>query len=499
MTRRSSGILLHVTSLPSPFGIGDMGPGAYRYVDFLSETGQALWQILPLNPTDTASFDSPYHSTSAFACNPLLISPEFMVRDGLLSPSDLEPLPAFPLDRVDYHAVSVYKKGLFQKAFEAFRTGSERPDYRAFCEENAFWLEDFALYMALRRLYEGKTWREWPPEIRQRRPDALREARERLSESLEKERFLQYLFLRQWSALRAYANGKGIRILGDIPIYVVYDSADLWAHPEIFNLDGGGRPLTVAGVPPDYFSETGQLWGNPVFRWGVMRETGYGWWIQRMGQNLKLFDLMRLDHFRGFAAYWEVPADEEDAVRGKWVEAPGLDFFERITRWFPSLSLIAEDLGTITPDVTEMMNHFGFPGMKVLLFALTDDRGANPYLPHNHVRNCVVYTGTHDNNTVRGWFDGEAADEEKRRLFLYLGREVSSGEIHWEMIRLAMMSVADRVVFPMQDLLGLGTEARMNRPGKKDGNWQWRLLQKQLAPPLARKLLEMTRAYGRTG
>jgi 4-alpha-glucanotransferase len=497
MTQRSSGILLHVTSLPSPFGIGDMGPGAYRYVDFLSESGQTLWQILPLNPTDTASYDSPYHSTSAFACNPLLISPELMMRDGLLSPSDLEPRPAFPSDRVDSHAVSAYKKGLFQKAFEVFRTGGERPDYRAFCEENASWLEDFALFMTLKRLYEGKTWREWPPEIRQRRPDALKGARDRLSTPLEKERFLQYLFLRQWSALKAYANGKGILILGDIPIYVVHDSADLWAHPEIFNLDGDGRPLTVAGVPPDYFSETGQLWGNPVYRWSVLRESGYGWWIQRMGQNLKLFDLMRLDHFRGFVAYWEVPADEEDAVRGRWVQAPGMDFFERITQWFPSLSLIAEDLGTITPDVTEMMDHFGFPGMKVLLFAFSDDRGANPYLPHNHVQNCVVYTGTHDNNTVRGWFDREASDEEKRRLCLYLGREPSSGEIHWEMIRLAMMSVADRVVFPMQDLLGLGAEARMNRPGKKDGNWQWRLFPEQLAPPLSRRLLEMTRGCGR--
>jgi 4-alpha-glucanotransferase len=499
MTQRSSGILLHVTSLPSPFGIGDMGPDAYDYVDFLSQTGQALWQILPLNPTDTASYDSPYHSTSAFACNPLLISPELMVRDGFLSRSDLEPLPAFPLDKVDYLSVTDYKKGLFQKAFEVFRAGKERPDYRAFCEANSFWLEDFALFMALKGCYEGKTWLEWPSEIRQRWPDVLKGVRDRLSEALEKQRFLQYLFLRQWSALKAYANGRGIRILGDIPIYVVHNSTDVWAHPEIFNLDKDGRPLTVAGVPPDYFSETGQLWGNPVYRWDVMRKSGYGWWIQRMGQNLKLFDLMRLDHFRGFVAYWEVPADEEDAVRGRWVQAPAMDFFERITQWFPSLSLVAEDLGTITPDVTDMMNHFGFPGMKVLLFAFSDDRGSNPYLPHNHVRNCVVYTGTHDNNTIRGWFDMEATDEEKRRLFLYLGREVSSSEIPWELIRLAMMSVASSVAFPMQDLLGLGAEARMNRPGKKAGNWHWRLLREQLTPQLSRKLLEMTRGYGRAG
>jgi 4-alpha-glucanotransferase len=497
MSKRTSGILLHLTSLPSPFGIGDMGAGAFRFVDFLSESEQGIWQILPLNPTDPASYHSPYHSTSAFAGNPLLISPELLAKDGLLTQADLRPAPPFPMERVDYPAARDYKTKLLQKAFTCFRSGGDLPEYRQFCAENAFWLEDYALFMAVKGHYGGKAWHEWPLEIRDRQPQALKAAGARLSASVEKEKFLQFLFFRQWRSLKSHCRERGIRILGDIPIYVVYDSADLWVHPELFNLDGLKRPLTLAGVPPDYFSETGQLWGNPVYRWDALERSGYGWWIQRFGHNLNLFDWVRIDHFRGFVAYWEVPAGEKNAVHGTWVKAPAREFFERITQWFSSLHLLAEDLGTITPDVIEIMNHFAFPGMKVLLFAFGGDPATSAYLPHNHVPNCVVYTGTHDNNTARGWLETDASEEEKKQLFLYLGREVEPEKIHWELIRLAMMSVADTVVFPMQDLLGLGAEARMNRPAVKEGNWQWRLLPDQIDLPLTRRLLEMTRIYGR--
>ncbi|MEW6668198.1 MAG: 4-alpha-glucanotransferase [Thermodesulfobacteriota bacterium] len=497
MSKRTSGILLHPTSLPSPFGIGDMGPGAYRFADFLYRTRQGVWQLLPLNPTDLACCNSPYHSTSAFAGNPLLLSPEFLAKEGLLARNDLQPLPRFPVERVDYPNVWDYKKGLLQKAFARFRKEAPGDDYRRFCEENSFWLDDYSLFMALKAHYGGKAWHEWPGEMRDRQPQALKEAGAHLSEAVEKEKFCQFLFFRQWLSLKSYCHDRGIRILGDIPIYVVYDSADLWVHPELFNLDEQKKPLTVAGVPPDYFSKTGQLWGNPVYRWDVLKQTGYGWWIQRFGQNMNLFDVVRVDHFRGFVAYWEVPAGEATAVRGKWVEAPARDFFERITQWFPSLRLIAEDLGTITPDVTQIMSHFGFPGMKVLLFAFGGDPATSAYLPHNHVPNCVVYTGTHDNNTARAWLEIEASKKEKRQLFQYLGRKVGPGEIHWELIRLAMMSVADTVVLPMQDLLGLGAEARMNRPSVSEGNWEWRLLPEQIGLPLARRLVEMTHIYGR--
>lgn len=497
MNRRRSGILLHLTSLPSPFGIGDMGPWAYKFADFLAEAKQGLWQVLPLNPTDLACYNSPYHSCSAFACNPLLISPELLVGEGLLSRADLEPLPCLPDDRVDYQAASALKHGLFEKAYTRFKRGGDRPDYQQFCIKNAFWLDDFALFMALKSRSQGKTWHEWPRELRDRHPEALQSARKEDSDAVEKENFLQYLFFKQWASLKRYCNDKGIRLIGDIPIYVVYDSADLWVHPGLFNLDEEKRPLTVAGVPPDYFSKTGQLWGNPVYRWEVLKETGYEWWVQRMAHILNGFDLVRVDHFRGFVAYWEVPATEKNAINGRWVQAPAMEFFTHLSEKFPALPIIAEDLGTITPDVLEVMEHFRFPGMKVLLFAFASDSATNLYLPHNHVENCVVFTGTHDNDTARSWFEQEASREERSRLFAYLGREVAPEEIPWALIRLAMMSVAEKTILPMQDILGLGAGARMNRPARKEGNWQWRLLPRHLTPLLTRKLLEVTEVYGR--
>jgi len=497
MAGRGSGVLLHITSLPSPFGIGDLGSSAYAFADWLAETKQRFWQILPLNPTDLAYGNSPYHGTSAFAGNKLLLSPELLVQEGFLNQEDLDTTPPFPEETVDFRAVVEHKSLLFQKAYERFKTGKEPEAYQQFCTENAFWLDDFAHFVANKSRHPGQVWNQWPKALRDRKRQALISSRMACQDEIGKEKFLQYLFFKQWSSLKRYCNDRNIQIIGDMPIYVVLDSADVWARPDLFNLDQEKMPVTVAGVPPDYFSETGQLWGNPVYRWEVLRETGYEWWIQRMACNLKLFDLVRVDHFRGFMGYWEVPADEEVATNGRWVEAPAMDFFNRLSERFPNLPIIAEDLGTITPDVWELMDHFGFPGMKVLLFAFGQDLPTNPYAPHNHVKNCVVYTGTHDNNTARGWFEREAGTEDKHRLSRYLGKEVKAETVHWEMIRLAMMSVADRVIFPMQDILGLGEEARINRPARKGGNWRWRLLHGRPPAELSRRLLEMTETFGR--
>lgn len=498
MKRRGSGVLLHVTSLPSPFGVGDMGPWAYRFVDFLDETKQSLWQILPLNPTYPEHYNSPYHSTSAFACNPLLISPELLVQDGLLNKKDLEPRPDFPSGRVDYRAVWAYKEKLFERAYERFKGKKPRYEYERFCSENRSWLEDFTLFIALKSHFHGQAWIEWPQDIRDRQPEALQWAKTELHERAERERFLQYIFFEQWITLKQYCNQKGIQVIGDIPIYVDYDCADLWVNPAIFKLDNEKRPYVVAGVPPDYFSETGQLWGNPIYRWDVLKEMGYEWWVRRIEHNIKLFDLVRVDHFRGLVGYWEVPAGEGTAINGRWVEAPVEDFFKTLLKKFPYLPIIAEDLGIITPDVREIVHRFNLPGMKVLLFAFGGDLANNPYIPHNLVKNCVLYTGTHDNNTIRGWFEKEASPEDKKRLFQYLGREVRVEELHWELIRLAMMSVADIAIFPMQDMLGLDEKSRINRPATTEGNWLWRLLPDQMTPNLVAKLLEMTEIYGRS-
>lgn len=498
MKGRGSGVLLHLTSLPSPFGVGDMGPWAYKFIDFLAKTKQSYWQILPLNPTNLGHGNSPYHSTSAFACNTLLISPELLLQDGLLDQEDLSHLDKFPEARVDYYKAKSSKEKLFHQAFEHFKRGKEPHDYEEFCGKNAGWLEDYALFMALKENFGDRVWSDWPEAIRERKPADLQLIRNELHDVIEKEVFLQYLSFKQWHALKSYCNEKGIRVIGDMPIYVVHDSADVWVHPELFKLDNKKRPYAVAGVPPDYFSETGQLWGNPVYRWDVLKERGYDWWIQRLEYNFRLFDFVRIDHFRGFVSYWEVSADEKNAINGKWVEAPAEDFFGVILDKFPKAPIIAEDLGLITPDVWEVMDQFGFPGMKVLLFAFGEDLSTNPYVPHNHIKNCVVYTGTHDNNTVRGWFEKEAKPEEKRRLAFYLGREIAAKEVHWELVRLAMMSVANTTIIPMQDILGLGEQSRMNRPAKKDGNWKWRLLPDQLKPSLTKRLLETTEIYGRT-
>jgi 4-alpha-glucanotransferase len=497
MKKRGAGILLHISSLPSRFGIGDLGPWAYKFADFLAESGISWWQVLPLNPTHTVNGNCPYSSNSAFAGNTLFISPELLVRDGLIENTYLDPVPEFPLDRVNYEKVTTYHEIFLFRAFEFFKKNKKREDFEKFCAEHSFWLDDFALYTSLKDHLGGRSWGEWPGECRDRHPEAMQAYRDKLREQIENEKFLQYLFYRQWFALKDYCNQKGIRVLGDTPIYVDYDSAEVWSHQEIFNLNEQKKPSLVSGVPPDYFSATGQLWGNPVYRWDRLKETGYDWWVRRIEHNRRLFDILRVDHFRGFVSYWEIPAGEKTAVNGRWVAGPREDLFNEFFKHFPDLALIAEDLGIITQEVKDFINKLGFPGMKVLLFAFTEDMDKNPYAPHNHIPNCVLYTGTHDNNTTRGWFESEAGNAEKERFCQYLGRKVTVDEVNWELIRLAMMSVANTVFIPMQDFLGLGQEARMNTPATLKGNWEWRLKPEELTPGLASKIHGLVKTYAR--
>ncbi len=497
--KRGSGILLHITSLPSKYGIGDMGPEAFRFVDFLSETKQAYWQVLPLTPTNPISDNSPYNSSSAFAGNPLFVSPELMLEEGLLSEKDLAGLPDFPRDRVDYDRVIAEREKLLQTAYERFN--KKRNDYQdaydRFCSENADWLDDFARFRAFKIHFDRKAWNEWPVEIRDRNQPAMDSLAKKLQDKIEYEKFLQYLFYHQWAKLKEYANKKDIRIIGDMPYYVSYDSSDVWTNPEVFKLDEDKRPTFIAGVPPDYFSETGQLWGNPVYRWDLMKERRYAWWIKRLKHNLELFDTVRIDHFRGFVGYWEVPVEEKTAINGEWVHAPAEDFFNTVRDNFPDLPILAEDLGVITEDVKEIIQKFGFAGMKILLFAFDESLPENPYAPHNHIRNCLVYTGTHDNNTSRGWFNEEATPETKERFFRYIGRDMHERDVNWEFVRMALRSVADMVILPVQDVIGLGSEAKMNRPGTGEGNWRWRLQSGQIREGMIRYLRELTEIYGR--
>jgi len=498
MRTRCSGVLLHLTSLPSRYGIGDLGENAYRFADFLAEARQSIWQILPLNPTSLLSGNSPYTSTSAFAGNPLLISPDRLLEEGFLTPGDLKKIPPFVDGRVDYGVASDFKRVLLRKAFERF-VHDRRGDngFTTFCKENSYWLDEYALFTAFKEHSGGTPWCTWPEELRRGGSADRLKWHEELADRILAEKFVQYLFFLQWSALKDYCRKRRIQLFGDVPIYVSYEGADVWANPGIFQLDDDWQPAAVAGVPPDYFSATGQLWGNPVYRWEVLKETGYEWWIQRLSHNLRLFDLIRLDHFRGFVGYWTVPASETTAVNGKWEPAPARHFFSVVAKYFPFFPIIAEDLGLITPDVREVMAEFGFPGMRVLQFAFTDDLSTNPYAPHNHRRNSVIFTGTHDNNTTCGWFQKELDERGRERLLSYLGRRVEETEIHWELIRLAMMSVGNTVIIPMQDILGLGEEARMNVPSVARGNWEWRLQPDQLTAELAGRIAAMTCLYGR--
>ncbi|MFQ6035639.1 MAG: 4-alpha-glucanotransferase [Sedimentisphaerales bacterium] len=497
MKERASGILLHITSLPSKYGIGDFGPEAYRFADFLKKANQTYWQILPLNYTTPRTAHSPYSCLSGFAGNPLLISPELLCRRGLLTKSDIKNVPGLPQASVDYTRVAAYKKRLLQIAFRRFKDAGEPPDFKLFCTQNSFWLDDFASFVVLRQHFGRRLWNDWPTAVRDRNKKALKSIKSQFQQDIDRQLFLQYIFYQQWSDLKHYCRQNGIQIIGDIPIYVTFDSADVWSHPEIFKLSRAKKPRYIAGVPPDYFSRAGQLWGNPVYNWQRLKNSDYCWWMHRIKHNLDLFDLVRIDHFRGFVAYWQVPAAHKSARDGRWAKGPKEDFFNALLRYINPVHIIAEDLGRVTADVRELIHKFGFPCMRVLQFGFDGDANKNPHILHNHIENCVVYTGTHDNNTARGWFSKEAEPEQKKRLFDYLGRKVSAKEIHLILIRLAFSSVARIAIIPMQDILGLGEKARMNRPGTIKGNWRWRLQPGQLTATVARRLKDLTQIYGR--
>ena len=500
---RASGVLLHPTSLPGRFGIGDFGPAAYRFADFLAAAGQTYWQIMPLGPTGYG--DSPYQSFSAHAGNTLLVSPERLARDGLLSQDDLKSVPDLPAGRVDFERVIESKRDLLQRAFENYgRDGAGlRDEYAGFLNYASAWLDDWALFAALRDEHKGAPWHTWQRGIARRDPAALDYAREAFSGRIEAHKFFQFLFFYQWFHLKKHCAAGGVKIVGDMPIFVAHNSADVWARPELFQLNEGGGPRVVAGVPPDAFSKTGQLWGNPLYEWEAMRSDGFGWWAARMRSTLALVDVVRVDHFRGFAAYWEVPADHETAERGRWVDAPGRELFESLRGALGAIPIIAEDLGTITPDVHKLRDDFGFPGMRVLQFAFGGDPD-DTHLPHNYERNTVVYTGTHDNDTTAGWFAArsderaggdEGLKRERENALKYLGTD--GREIHWDFIREAFKSVADLAIVPAQDLLGLGSAARMNTPASAEGNWTWRLADGALTDEVRDRLKGLTKLCAR--
>jgi 4-alpha-glucanotransferase len=491
---RVSGILLHPTSLPGRHGIGDLGEWAYRFADFLSDAGQGLWQMLPLGPP--AEDNSPYKADSSVAGNPLLISLDLLARQGLLTNNDVDNCPSFPAGSVDFDGVAAFKWPLLKKAalaFFAHASAESRGEFERFCAEKASWLDRFAEFAALRDENGGALWTRW---VRTRDPDR---------QGVLVHKFVQFEFFRQWRALRRYCNERAIRLLGDLPIFVAHDSADVWGNPELFDLDERGNPRTVAGVPPDYFSATGQLWGNPLYRWDAMESSGYSWWIDRIRCLLEQVDIMRLDHFRGFEKYYVIPGDAQDAIHGHWADGPGDRFFAALERAFGPLPFIAEDLGLITPEVLALRDRWGFPGMRVLQFAFSTESPTDPFKPHNFIRNCVVYTGTHDNDTAMGWFRGTSAGERFRpeedmraeRAFALRYLNSNGNEIHWDLIRAVISSVANTAVFPLQDVLGLGSDARMNLPSCAKDNWGWRFLEEQLRREHSARLRELCRIYGR--
>lgn len=498
---------MHPTSFPSDYGIGDFGAQAYQFVDFLVSAGQRLWQVLPLGQTGYG--DSPYQCFSAFAGNIYLISPDKLVEKGFLREADLQNMPNFPADRVDFGKVIDFKIPLLRKAFENFRQTTDEATIRAFhkfCDEKAYWLEDYALFRAIKFAQNQKSWQEWDEDLKLRKPEALEKARRDYDDEIFAQKFYQFVFFGQWDELKNYANENGIKIIGDVPIFIALDSCDVWCSPQEFKLEEDGSPSVVAGVPPDYFSKTGQLWGNPIYNWDRMRNEGFRWWVSRFRATLNIFDIVRVDHFRGFAASWEVPAKDKTAENGQWVDVPGRDLFNTLKWVFgDKLAILAEDLGVITPDVEELRDGFGFPGMRILQFAWGGD-AKNIDLPHNYIQNCVVYTGTHDNDTTVGWFnsvagkgsgrDARQITKEKDFCLNYLRSD--GREIHWDFTRAVLASVANTAIIPMQDLLGLRNEARMNLPASTSGNWQWRCKAKDFDKKIAERLADLCKLYGRT-
>ncbi|HEX3228330.1 MAG TPA: 4-alpha-glucanotransferase [Pyrinomonadaceae bacterium] len=501
---RASGILLHPTSLPGRFGIGDLGSEAYAFADFLVASGQSLWQVLPLGPTGYG--DSPYACYSAFAGNTFLISPERLCNDGWLSPDDVSEIELVS-DRVDFGHAYNSKDKILRKACENYQRATDTESFREFekfCEQNQSWLEDYALFRALKTDHDRAAWPEWEPALVRREEFALGQARDRLHDEIEAHKFFQFLFFRQWFALKAYCNERGIRIIGDVPIFVAHDSADVWTNPEQFKLDEDGVPIVVAGVPPDYFSATGQYWGNPLYDWDRMLADGFKWWIGRVRATLQIVDIVRIDHFRGFAACWEIPGGDKTAERGSWVQAPGRELFTAIGNALGELPIIAEDLGVITPEVDRLRDEFGFPGMRVLQFAFGGDAD-DIHLPHNYHQNVVAYTGTHDNDTTVGWFQSAAGADSTRteteidseREFCKKYLHTPGEEIEWDFIRAVLSSVANTAIIPLQDVLGVGSEGRMNLPNSTEGNWSWRFSAGALTDAIRERLRALSGTYGR--
>jgi len=491
--------MLHPTSLPGPFGIGDLGPEARRFVDYLVSAGQTLWQVLPLGPTGFG--DSPYQSFSAVAGNPLLISLQDLA-------AEVRCPPLFSADGVDFEHVMLWKMVDLEAVAKRFRisaTAAERRRFEEFCGENASWLDDYALFQSIKAIDPSRVWNQWDEDIRERDAQALKRWRTRLAAAIDTQRFLQYTFFSQWNALRSYCGERGVRIMGDLPIYVAHDSVDVWANREYFQLDERGNPRVVAGVPPDYFSATGQLWGNPIYDWDVLKRNNYDWWLMRFRNALKLFDVVRLDHFRGFEAYWEIPAGAPTAETGRWTRGPGRSLFQALQQELGSLPLVAENLGVITPEVENLRAEFGFPGMSILQFAFGTDPQAPTFRPHNYTRDLVAYTGTHDCDTTVGWWTSEGRGEstrneddiraERGNARRYLNTDGSS--IHWDFIRALLASVANSVMIPLQDVLGLGSEARMNQPATLSGNWRWRARPGSLTRESAENLRALSELYER--
>lgn len=486
---------MHITSLPSAFGIGDLGPEAYRFIDFLKDSGNTYWQLLPLNPTYEKYNHSPYSSDSAFAGNPLLISPEILEEEGYIELKDFKETGVSSKGKGAFEEAKEIREKILDAAFVKFKTQRKPASYNTFCKVHAYWLEDYSLFRAISKDLTS-SWSTWPEGIRERKATDLKNAKEERKAEIEKIKFIQYIFFSQWKKLITYAHKEGVKFIGDIPFYITHDSADIWAHQSYFKLDEEQEPTSLSGVPPDYFSKTGQLWGTPVYDWKKLRSKEYDWWVERIRQNLLLFDLVRLDHFRAFAAYWEVPAGEKTAVNGRWVRTPGNDFFRVVKKEFPQMPLIAEDLGSLDEPVYKLLKKFDFPGMKVLQFAFGEEKKENPYLPFNHTPHSIVYTGTHDNNTSKGWYkeiDKNARDHLER----FAGTNVTGENVNEILHRMALSSVSKLAIIPMQDILGLGKEGLMNIPGSTKGNWTWRMEKGKLKAGLSKKLRELNELYGR--
>lgn len=505
--QRESGVLLHPTSLPGPYGIGEIGPAAVRFAKALERMGQRLWQVLPLAPTGYG--DSPYQALSAFAFNPLLISLDWLAEEGLLYNNTLESCRSFAYDHVDFHHVIQARQRVLYQACRRFAVAAKaatKSAYATFCAENdALWLADFALYSALKQAHANQPWTRWPTALAMREPEALRRAALELRTQIEHNKVLQFLFWQQWQRVRDACHAHGVRIIGDLPIYLAHDSAEVWAHREFFRLDGLGEPSVVGGVPPDYFSATGQRWGNPLYRWDVLEQGDFAWWRERLRWAFRSLDILRIDHFRGLEAYWEIPARAATAQQGQWVAGPGERLLDALQSEFGELALIAEDLGVITPEVEALRERYQLPGMRVLQFAFGDDPMAPQYRPEAYIQDCVCYIGTHDNDTVVGWFSSDALtdstrtqeqiDAERRTLLAYLGGDGS--QIHWDMIGVALRSNAGMVILTLQDILGLGSAARLNMPGRSTGNWRWRFSWAMLTPEIQHRLYRLTKETGR--